>query len=78
MRTIKFRGHEIEYDERSLKSWKLQRQIASAGTAAAFDAADAILVGKADEVAELLGDDVDAMGDLLQAIVTEIGGTAKN
>lgn len=78
MRTIKFRGHEIQYDERSLKSWKLQRQIASAGNAAAFDAADVILMGKADEVAELLGDDIDAMGELLQEIVVELGGTAKN
>lgn len=82
MRTIKFQGLEIEYNERSLKSWKLQKTLARATStgdqSAAFDAADIILMGKSDEIAELLDDDADAMGELLQAILAETGGEAKN
>ena len=79
MKTIEFRGYEIEYNEKVFKSWKFQRQYASLeGPAQMFATYDAVLDGKADEVAELLGDDVDAMGDLLAAITADIDGEAKN
>lgn len=82
MRTITFQGHKVKYDERCLRSWKMQRAIARATSTgdpnASFEAADTILMGKADEIAELLGDDIDTMGELLQAIVNEVGGEAKN
>lgn len=78
MKTIKYQGHEIEYDERKLRSWKVQRMIAANGAAGAFDAVDAVLCGRADDVAELLGDDIDVMGELLNIIIDAEGGMAKN
>lgn len=78
MKTIKFQGHEIVYDERKLRSWKVQRMIASNGAAGAFDAIDAVLCGRADEVAELLDDDIDLIGEMLNAILDAEGGMAKN
>lgn len=78
MKVIKFRGEEIQYDERKLRSWKIQRMIASSGAAGAFDAIDAVLLGKADEIAEMFDDDVDAMGELVNQIVEIEGSAAKN
>ncbi len=80
MKKIKFQGHEIEYDERKPRSWKFQRLVASANENpnAAFEAIDSLLLGRADEISELLGDDVDVMGELATAIINECGGTAKN
>lgn len=79
MATINFHGKEIEYNGKALKSWKLQRKLVGLDqNEGIFIAADAVLNGKADEVAELLDDDIDAMGELLQAIVAEIGGEVKN
>ena len=79
MATITFRGIEVEYDEKVLKSWKLQRQLAGLDERAGiFVAADAVLNGKADEVAAQLDDNIDAMGELLQAIIAEMGVDAKN
>ena len=79
MATIKFRDIEVEYNENILRSWKFQRMFASLeGPAQVFAAADAILDGKADDVAEQLGDDIETMGELLSAITAEIQGEAKN
>lgn len=79
MKTIKFQGHEIEYDERKLRSWKVQRMIAANGQAGGFEAVDLILCGKSDEIAEtLFDDDANVMGDLLNAILDAEGGMAKN
>lgn len=78
MKVIRFKGEEIQYDERKLRSWKIQRMIASAGAAGAFEAIDAVLLGRADEIAEMFDDDVDTMGELLNLIIDAEGGTAKN
>lgn len=79
MATIKFHGIEVEYNDNVMKSWKFQRQLASLeGSAQVFAAADAILDGKADDVAEQLGDDIETMGELLSAIAAELQGEAKN
>ena len=79
MKTIEFRGHEFEYDEKVPKSWKFQRALAKMPEQEqVFFAADAVLLGRADEVAEALGDDIDAMGELLTAITEQVGAPAKN
>lgn len=77
MQTTKFRGMTVKYDEKVFKSWKVQRRIAREGQTAVFDIADELLYGKADEIAEKLDDDVDAMGELLTAIANEVA-EAKN
>lgn len=78
-KTIEFRGIEIEYNEKALTSWKFQRQFASLdGNLQIFASADALLYGKADEVAEELGDDINTMGELLSAIMDDMTGEAKN
>jgi len=77
MQVIKFRDMTIKYDEKVFKSWKVQRRIAREGQTAVFDIADELLYGKADEIAEKLDDDVDVMGELLNAIAAEVA-EAKN
>lgn len=76
MHHITFEGHEIAYDEKKLHSWKVQKQLAKGG-ADAYDAVDAILCGKSDEVADLLGDDADKMADLL-VMLGSLSGESKN
>lgn len=77
---IEYNGIEVEYDGKVLRSWKFQRKLANLpdDTARVFYAADAILCGKADKVAEKLGDDIEAMGGLLAAITEAMGAEAKN
>lgn len=76
-KTIHFKEHTLSYDGDALKSWRVQRLIAQGGSGS-FDAIDAILLGKADEVADALGGGVDAMAELVTAIVALEGGEAKN
>lgn len=77
MKTLKFRDHEIEYSAEAVRGWSVQRRIARGGSDA-FDAIDAILGGKADDVAELIGGSMDDMGELMQAIAEAEGADAKN
>lgn len=76
MHTISFEGHDISYDAKALKSWKVQKKLARGG-ADTYDAVDIILCGKSDEVAALLDDDADKMMELLTAIGS-ISSAAKN
>lgn len=78
--TVKFEGQTVEYDAHAIKKWSVQRGIAEAATnpAGAFAAYDKILLGKANEVAELLDDDMEAMGKLMERIADAVGGEAKN
>ena len=76
-KTIHFKEHTFSYDGDALMSWRVQRLIAQGGSGS-FDAIDAILCGKADEVADALGGGVDAMAELVTAIVALEGGEAKN
>lgn len=79
MATINFHGIDIEYNEKAFVSWKFQRQFSKLeGPKQAFFAADALLYDNADEIAEQLGDDVNVMGELINAIGAEITGEAKN
>ena len=48
MHTISFEGHDISYDAKALKSWKVQKKLARGG-ADAYDAVDIILCGKSDK-----------------------------
>ena len=70
---ITFEGKTIDYDEKAVHSWSVQRMIAHGG-ASGFDAIDRILCGKADEVAALFDDDADKMVEL----VTAIGAISKD
>lgn len=76
MHTITFEGHEITYDAKALKSWKVQKKLARGG-ADAYDAVDIILCGKSDAVAEMLGDDADKMTELL-VMLGSLSGESKN
>lgn len=77
MRKIKFNGVAVEYDERCLRSWKWQKELAVGTDVKRFEAIEALLLGKDVEVAEQIGDDMEAMGELIAAIV-EDNDKAKN
>lgn len=76
MHTITFEGHDITYDAKAVKSWKVQKKLARGG-ADAYDAVDIILCGKSDAVAEMLGDDADKMTELL-VMLGSLSGESKN
>lgn len=69
---IEFRGVEVEYDEKCPKSYIWQKKLAKSDPAAI----EQLLLGRDEEVAEKLGDDMDAMAELLQAITEDV--KAKN
>ena len=77
MSTIEFNGKKIKYDPKAIRKWSVQRGLVTPG-AETFASYDAILCGKADEVAELLGDDLQQMVDLMLAISEKESGEAKN
>lgn len=74
--TVDFNGKKIKYDKTAVKSFKVQRALATPGPGM-FDAVDRILLGKSEEVAETLGDDMQEMTALLTAIA-EQEAEAKN
>lgn len=74
--TLSFEGIEVEYNPSALNSWKVQKLIAQGGIAT-FEALDIILCGKADEIAEKLGDDMGKMVELAQAL-SVLAVSAKN
>lgn len=74
--TVDFNGQKIKYNKSAIKSWKTQRALATPGPGM-YEAVDTILLGKADEVAEALGDDMEEMTALLTAIAEQEAG-AKN
>lgn len=86
MRTIEFRGITVEYDERCVMSYKWQKAMASGDTAKSMRALERLLMGRDEEYADMLsgtedGDldtSMDAMGELLAAVVEDMGQTAKN
>ena len=77
MRKIEFNGVAVEYDERCLRSWKWQKAIAVGTDAKRIEAIETLLLGKDEEVADKIGDDMEVMGELIAAIV-EDNGKAKN
>ena len=77
MRTIEFRGVNVEYDETCVNSWKWNKALASGDDKRGTAAIERLLLGKDEEVADALGDDINVMGELIGAIVAE-SRVAKN
>ena len=73
-----FKGVEVSYDHKMLHKWSIQKALTGAkGPQEFFEAIDKVLCGRSDEVAEALGDDTDAMGELMSELVA-IDPNAKN
>lgn len=72
-----FNGLKVEYDPAAFGKWSVQRAMADAASKdpeqahKIYDAYDAVLMGKADEVAEALGDDAEAMGELFRELTEQ-------
>lgn len=77
MRKIKFRGMEFEYNERCTKSYKWQKKVASGDTSRGIAAIEELFDGRDEEYADMMGDDADAMQDLIAAVVAD-SNEAKN
>lgn len=77
MKTIEFNGITVEYDETLLHSWKWQKRFAKSEGMAGMLAVEELLLGKDEEVAEAIGDDIETMGELVAAIL-EANNKAKN
>ena len=69
MRTIEFHGVTVEYDEKCINSWKWQKALASGNDAKGVAAIERLLLGKDEEVADAVGDDMDTMSELIGEIV---------
>lgn len=85
MRTIEFKGIEVEYDEKCLLSWKWQKAVASGDQSRAVRAMERLLCGRDEEYADLLcGNDdpeapdtsAEAMQELVAACLSD--ANAKN
>lgn len=77
MRTIEFHGVNVEYDETCINSWKWNKALASGDDKRGTAAIERLLLGKDEEVADALGDDINVMGELIGEIVAE-SRVAKN
>lgn len=87
MRSIEFRGITVEYEEKCVLSYKWQKAVNSGDPTKASNAVERLLMGRDEEYADLLCENadpdaldtsMDAMGELLKAIMEEMGRTAKN
>lgn len=86
MRTIKFEGIDVEYDERCVMSYKWQKAANSGDPSRSTRAIERLFAGRDEEYADALsdsGDDeldnaLDKMGQLLQAVMEDMGRVAKN
>lgn len=67
MPSFTFEGVNVEYSHKALHSWSIQKKLA-AGGAPGYEAVDAILCGKSDDVAAQLDDDADKMVELMVAL----------
>ena len=85
MRTIEFKGIEVEYDEKCLLSWKWQKAVASGDQSRAVRAMEKLLCGRDEEYADALcGNDdpeapdtsAEAMQELVAACLSD--ANAKN
>ena len=73
MRSIEFKGVNVEYDENVLKSYKNMKKLARIDTnpAGAFDIFEALYLGRDEEYADAFADDDQAMGELFKAVVAD-------
>ena len=72
MRTMEFRGVEVEYDETCVKSWKWQKAIASGYVGKSVAAIERLFCGRDEEVADKIGDDFETFTELVAAIMEDI------
>lgn len=77
--TIEYGGVTVEYDAAQVKSFKNTRALAhyEKDPDGFFEAVDRILCGKANDVADAVGDDMTTMADLVAKVTEKVGG-AKN
>lgn len=79
VRSFQFQGHEIQYDFACTKSYKWQKAVNSGDGARVMGAVEQLFMGRDEElVDELFDDDATRMVELLQAVLEDSGGTAKN
>lgn len=86
MRTIEFEGIKAEYDERCIMSYKWQKAVNSGDSARSTRAIEQLFAGHDEEYADALSDSgdeeldnaMDKMGQLLQAVMEDMGRLAKN
>lgn len=79
-KTISFDGHDFEYDPKEAVSYKNIKRMARAqkDPYAFFEVAEAIFCGKDEEYAEVLGNDISKLGELVGQVISNEGDTAKN
>lgn len=78
MRSIEHDGQTFEYDESCIFNYGWQKQVVSEDASKNFKAAERLFMGKDEEVAERLGGSMEAMGELIKAIMQDNGRAAKN
>lgn len=78
MRSIEYEGQTYEYDETCIFSYGWQKQLTSDDPAKNFRAAERLFCGHDEEVAERLGGSMEAMAELMKAIMGDNGKAAKN
>lgn len=85
MRTIEFEGVKVGYDERCIMSYKWQKAANSGDNARTMDAIERLFMGRDEEYADALSDSgdemdnaMDKMGQLMRAVVEDMGRVAKN
>lgn len=78
MRTIEYDGQTFEYDERCIFDYGWQKQMTADEPQKNFRAAERLFCGKDEEVAESLGGTMEAMAELMKAIMADNGKAAKN
>lgn len=78
VRSIEFKGIDVEYDATCVKRWSWQKAVFSGEPARTMDAISRLLLGRDEEYADDLGDDFDAMQALVTAVIEDAGQAAKN
>lgn len=80
LKKIVFEDAEYEYDPKVAVSYVTMKRVARAAKdpAAFFDVAEAIFAGRDEEYAVMLGDSTEKVGELIAAIISNEGGSAKN
>lgn len=76
---IEYKGNVYAYDPTALKSYTVIKAVSNPNNPEKFFSAfERIFCGKDMEVAEMLGDSLEEMSNLIMAITKEVGGTGKN
>lgn len=80
LKKISYEGHDFEYDPKEVLSYKNVKRLSRAkdDVSAFFDVCEAVFAGKDEEYAEILGDDVEKLGELIGLAASNEGRKAKN